>query len=96
MTNEVENSTNSDTKGESTRFKTLEEQIKKQEIKLQEVVEGLQASHHQQLQICNELCTELEENNKRMKGLVVGMKQEFSAFMKMMMGRDNAIPKENW
>ena len=33
---------------ESTRFKTLEEQIKKQEIRIQEVIEGLQSSQLQQ------------------------------------------------
>nr|XP_027108798.1 uncharacterized protein LOC113728610 [Coffea arabica] len=73
---------------ESTRFKTLEEQIKKQDSKLQEVIEGLQASHHQQQQLREELRTELEENNKRMEGLVTGIKQEFSALMKMLLDKE--------
>ena len=69
---------------ESIRIKTLEEQIKKQEIRLQEVMEGLQTSQLQQQQMQNEFHTELKENNKRMEGLVVEMKQEFSAFMRAM------------
>ena len=80
---------------ENTGFKTLEEQIKKQEIKLQEVVEGLQASQLQQQQIWNEFRTELEESNKRMEGLVAKMKQELSAFMRVIIGKGKAIPEED-
>ena len=59
---------------ESTRFKTLEAQIRRQEVRLQEVMEGLQASQTQQQQMQSEFCTELEENNKRMESLVVEMR----------------------
>ena len=64
------------------------EQVKKQDSKLQEVLEGLQSSHHQQQQICNELRAELEENNKKMEGIMAWMKQEINALMRLMMERE--------
>ncbi|XP_071921673.1 uncharacterized protein [Coffea arabica] len=79
---------------ESTRFKTLEEQIRKQEIKLQEVMEGLQTSQLQQQQMRNEFHTKLEESNKRMEGLIAEMKQEFSIFMRAMMSKEKAVLEE--
>ena len=34
---------------------------------------------------------ELKESNKRMEGLVAEMKQEFSAFVRVMMGREKNV-----
>nr|XP_027123207.1 uncharacterized protein LOC113739959 [Coffea arabica] len=62
---------------EGTRFRSLEEQVKKQEIKLQELVESLHTSQSEQQQIKKELKQELEESSKRMEGLLLGMEQNF-------------------
>ena len=62
---------------EGTRFRSLEEQVKKQEIKLQELVESLHTSQSEQQQIKKELKQELEESSKRMEGLLSGMEQNF-------------------
>ena len=43
----------------------------------------------------NEFHTELKENNKRMEGLVVEMKQEFSAFMRAMISKERTVPEED-
>ena len=61
-----------------TRFRTLEEQVKRQEIKLQELMESLLSHQSKQQQLKNNLKMELEENNKRMENLLSGMEQNFS------------------
>nr|XP_027122265.1 uncharacterized protein LOC113739231 [Coffea arabica] len=66
---------------ESTRFKTLEEQVRKQEAKLQEIMENLQSSQSSQQQLRGEIRQELEESNKRMESLVTGIGQKFGAFL---------------
>ncbi|XP_027150132.1 uncharacterized protein LOC113750340 [Coffea eugenioides] len=66
---------------ESTRFKTLEEQVRKQEAKLQEIMENLQSSQSSQQQLRGEIRQELEENNRRMESLMTGMEQKFGAFL---------------
>ncbi|XP_071940006.1 uncharacterized protein [Coffea arabica] len=58
-------------------------------------MEGLQTSQLQQQQMQNEFRTELEENNKRMEGLVAEMKQEFNAFIRAMISKERAIPEED-
>ncbi|XP_027124419.1 uncharacterized protein [Coffea arabica] len=63
---------------EGTRFRTLEEQVKRQEIKLQELMESVLSHQSEQLQLKNNLTMELEENNKRMENLLSGMEQNFS------------------
>ena len=80
---------------ESTRFKTLEEQVRKQEIRLQEVLEGLQSSQSQQQQMQSEFRNELEESSRRMEGLITEMKQEFSTFMRAMVSREKVVPDED-
>nr|XP_027097511.1 uncharacterized protein LOC113717062 [Coffea arabica] len=62
---------------ESTRFHTIEEQMRKQEAKLQELAESLQASKSEHQQVKKDLKTELEENNRRMENLLSGMEQNF-------------------
>ena len=63
---------------EGTRFRTLEEQVKRQEIKLQELMESLLSHQSEQQQLKNNLTMELEENNKRMENMLSGMEQNFS------------------
>ncbi|XP_027088762.1 uncharacterized protein [Coffea arabica] len=84
---------------ESTRFRTIEEQVRKQEAKLQELMESLQESNSEQQQIKNELKIELEESNRRMENLLAGMEQnlnqvleqKFSELLLMMnSGREKA------
>ena len=66
---------------ESTRFKTLEEQVRKQDTRLQEIMEKLQSSHSSQQQLKGEIRRELDENNKRMESLVIGMEQKLGEFL---------------
>ena len=63
---------------ESTRFRTIEEQVRKQEAKLQELVEAIQASKSEHQQTKKDLKMELEENNRRMESLLTGMEQNFN------------------
>ncbi|XP_027127715.2 uncharacterized protein [Coffea arabica] len=63
---------------ESTRFRTIEEQVRKQEAKLQELVEAIQATKSEHQQDKEDLKMELEENNKRMENLISGMEQNFN------------------
>ena len=63
---------------EGTRFRTLEEQVRKQEIKLQELIESLHASQSEQQQIKNDLKLEIEEKSKRIESLLTGMEQKLS------------------
>ena len=58
---------------EGTRFRSLEEQVKRQEVKLQELMESLLSYQSEQQQLKNNLKLELEENNKRMENLLTGM-----------------------
>ena len=78
---------------ESTRFKTLEEQIKKQEIRLQEVMEDLQSSQLRQQQMQEEIRSKLAGNSKKVENLVAEMKQELSAFMRAMIGKERACSR---
>lgn len=63
---------------EGTRFRSLEEQVKRQEGKLQELMESLLSHQSEQQQLKNNLKKELEENNKRMENLLTGMEQNFN------------------
>ena len=63
---------------ESTRFRTIEEHVRKQEAKLQELMESLQESNSEQQQIKKELKMELEESNRRMENLFAGMEQNLN------------------
>nr|XP_027099356.1 uncharacterized protein LOC113718666 [Coffea arabica] len=62
---------------ESTRFKTLEDHLRKQELKLQEVVEDMK---NLQLQVKEEM----EGRDKRLDTITLGMEQKFEALSSMM------------
>ena len=62
---------------ESTRFKTLEDHRKKQELKLQEVMDDVKSI---QLQVKEEMAG----RDQRMDLIVIGMEQKFKALSSMM------------
>lgn len=64
---------------ENTRYRSLEEQLKKQENKLQELAETmavLQTSGHDELQ--RKLHVEIEQSNSRLEAVVGTLDQKFS------------------
>ncbi|XP_027172283.1 uncharacterized protein LOC113771935 [Coffea eugenioides] len=63
---------------ESTCFKTLEDHLRKQELKLQEIVEDMK---NMQLQVKEEM----EGRDKRLDTITLGMEQKFEALHSMMM-----------
>ena len=78
---------------ESTRFRSLEDQLKKQDSKLQELMESvatMQNSSMEELQ--QKLHTDMDQNNAKLEAMVgnldqkfIKMEQRFSTMMKLMM-----------
>lgn len=66
---------------EGTRFKNLEDQVKKQELKLQEALSSIQ-QFKQEFQ--QPFQNEMEVNNQKMELIIRGVKEELSALVKMM------------
>ena len=85
---------------ENTRYRSLEEQLKKQETRLQEVMETIaaaQTSCHNSLQ--QKLQEELGQNNAKVEAMVGNLDQRFSkmemklnALLKVMM-KEKSMPE---